>query len=424
MLGVRRVDRKARVFGSVVAALIAALGLVTAPSIRAAAAVPVAVNRLSRGANGETLDPPARLDELGSSGHGGIYGGLIVSRGGTHVKVYLTRPAAAVDHSFAAAAGGVTVSFVRTPHSLASLDIVQRRILAAAPAMRAAGVKIVEFGPDIATSREQVGVQDLTGAQAQTLTDRFGAGMLKLVNLTANQVPVPTIGRATDVAPWNAGDYIGNQDHSAGCSSGFGVSFGSGRVQGNFTAGHCFASGTGVYNYAVAEGHGSNTRMGFISNRDTKSGGTDTEILETAYHGGSSAVVWTGIPSSTTRSVVSNWSTNPVGDQICNSGAYSGRVCGATITNNNTCIYVDGVYKCHLIHAVNSAHAIANETGDSGGPVFRYIGSGLYGTGIVSASSTADERSCQYNTNQECFWDIYYTAMDSALSEYGAKINT
>ena len=282
MPGLRGLDRKAPAFGGAMAALIAAVGLVTPPAAQASAAAPSTSKHQSVSVKGETLDTPARLDALGSSAHGDVYGGLIVSRGGTHVVVHLTRLGAAIDHSFAAAAGGTTVSFVRTPHSLTTLNMVQQRILAAAPAMRTAGVKIVEFGPDIASGRELVGVQDLTAAQATALRHRFGADLLKLVNEAADQVPVPTIGRATDITPWNAGDYIGNQAHSSGCSSGFGISFGSGHVEGNFTAGHCFASGTGIYNYAVAEGHGSNTRMGFISNRDTKSGGTDTEILETA----------------------------------------------------------------------------------------------------------------------------------------------
>jgi hypothetical protein len=369
-------------------------------------------------------DAPARLDALASRQFPASYGGLVVSGGGKHVVVYLTQPTVAVERALAAGAPAGTVTFVSTRNSLRFLDSLQQTILGRAQALTSSGIKLVEFGPDIRTGREYVGVQGLTAKGAAVLDRWLGARNLELTNLSTDQVPVATVGRATDSAPWNAGDYIANQSHSAGCSSGFGIFFGVSSVPGNFTASHCFATGTGIYNYAAGEGHGSNTRMGYISNRDTSSGGTDTEILDTINHGGSSDLVWLGSPTSTTRGIVSGYTTNPVGDQICNSGAYSGEVCGAAITNNNTCITVDGIWRCHMIHAVNSSHAIANETGDSGGPVFRFIGSSLYATGIVSASTTADQRSCQYNTNQICFWDIYYTAINSALSEYGARIIT
>lgn len=369
-------------------------------------------------------DVPANVDAVAMRSFPNAYGGLIVTRGGTHMDVYLTKLAPQVERSLSAAAPAGTITFVPTPSTLQFLDSLQQTILHSAAVLNSAGVNLIEWGPDVGTGRELVGVEGLTRAGSASLDHRFGARNLELFDLTPAEVPVPTAGRANDSSPWKAGDYISNSSHSSGCSSGFGIFFGAGSVQGNLTAAHCFSAGQRVYNYAATEGHGSNRLMGFISNRDQHSRSTDAEILDTSFHGGSSGSVWTGSPTSTTRKTVSGSATNPDGDAICNSGAYSGEVCGATIRNNNLCLKIDGVYRCHIVHAVSSSHAIANETGDSGGPVFRFIHSRLYAVGIVSASSGADERSCRYNRNQLCFWDIFYSSIGAVLSEYDAHLIT
>jgi hypothetical protein len=126
--------------------------------------------------------------------------------------------------------------------------------------------------------------------------------------------------------------------------------------------------------------------MGTVVNRDTSADGIDVEVA-TGCDGsgkcGGSDLVFTGVIGNPQVAVVSGYTTNPVGYQVCQSGSYSGETCGLVIdNNNNTCITiyveVDGVNRhiCHLIHAYSPSRSIANEGGDSGGPVFRFIGSG------------------------------------------------
>jgi hypothetical protein len=90
------------------------------------------------------------------------------------------------------------------------------------------------------------------------------------------------------------------------------------------------------------------------------------------------------------------------------------------------CATFDSVDVCHLIHATSPSHAIANQLGDSGGPVFRFLSDGLNATGTITGSTTADTVPCKSNNfaGELCFWDIYYTAIDWTLPHWGATINS
>lgn len=168
--------------------------------------------------------------------------------------------------------------------------------------------------------------------------------------------------------------------------------------------------------------------MGSVGSRDLSNNGTDTEVLRVTGRG----QIFTGAIGYTRIANVAGWTTNPEGYEVCNSGSYSGQVC-AVIRDNNTCIRLAGRsgqgYACHEVHAENGNYNIANQEGDSGGPIFRVIGGtngSLEATGIDSASTPADRVTCQYNTSHSnvCYWDLYYTAMISALQEWHATINT
>lgn len=177
-----------------------------------------------------------------------------------------------------------------------------------------------------------------------------------------------------------------------------------------------------TYNYNIAgSGSGSGAFMGTIGTRETAAGSVDAEVINANSNG----QFWTGTTSQQLNTIT-NWTTNPVGaTDACNDGAYSGQVCGMRIDNNNECIIPTGFREiCHIIHAYNALHGIANQEGDSGGPVIRIISGKFYAAGVVSASTTADTTRCLYNTPDTCFWDIYYSAMNSTLSALGASINT
>jgi hypothetical protein len=98
------------------------------------------------------------------------------------------------------------------------------------------------------------------------------------------------------------------------------------------------------------------------------------------------------------------------------------RSCGLAIDNNNECILIDSRYACHEIHAHAAGDDIATQRGDSGGPVFRFIGGNLEATGLVSSSTPSKEVPCKYNTPDTCYSDVYYSAIDWDLQEWGATL--
>jgi hypothetical protein len=362
---------------------------------------------------------PTRIDEIGQKTYPDIYGGLAETQQGTNI-VYLTRPDPGAEHQLAAEAPAGTIAFVYTPHSLKFLDSIHQKVINQFSALKAAGIQLIEWAPEIAAGREMIGVEDLTPAKTRILGNRFGASNLELRNMPANAFTLTQSDRAYDIAPWNSGDFITN--NVSGCSSGFGVLING--YAGNITADHCFSYKDSIYNYDYDCPCGSNTYMGYISQNDNAQNGVDAEVLFTT-NGGSSQLMYLGTPSTGNAVSVSGWTTNPVGGYVCNSGAYSGTVCGMQIINNNTCLYLAdlGRQVCHLIHAYSPGGAIANETGDSGGPIFR-DSSPYYAAGIDVASTTADTTPCQYNTQESCFTDIFYDAMDSVLSAFNATIIT
>jgi hypothetical protein len=364
---------------------------------------------------------PENIKAIGTTAYSDIYGGLAVTQHGTHIDVYLTRADQRAEQQLAVGAPAGTVTFVSTPRSQKFLDSLHQKVTSQFSALKAAGIVLMEWAPEIGTGREMIGVAGLTPGRASVLDSRFGASNIELQNMPANQFTFTSTDRAYDAYPWNSGDFI--TDGGEGCTSGYGV-----RINGNpglITADHCFAYDAGIKNYDNDCGCGSNSRMGYISQNDNTSDGTDTEVLDTQYQGGDSGLVYVGDPGTGTEEGVAGWADNPVGDTVCNSGAYSGTVCGIGIDNNNTCIYEPELGRdiCHLIHG-HTTSTIANELGDSGGPIFRYVNDDIYAIGTDVASTTADTIACQYNTRETCFTDIYYNAMDSVLAAYNATLIT
>jgi len=81
---------------------------------------------------------------------------------------------------------------------------------------------------------------------------------------------------------------------------------------------------------------------------------------------------------------------------------------------------------CKVFEADKIRGGIAVGEGDSGGPVFRFMGSRLYATGIVTAQSS--DRDCPtYQVKglqkRECSSKLFYTSIDPILGRYGLTIN-
>jgi hypothetical protein len=370
---------------------------------------------------------PERVSSTGTQTYSGTFGGLVMTRNATHMDVYLTHPDARTEHQLAAEAPAGTITFAHTPHSLKFLDSLHQTVTNQFYTLRAAGIQLETWAPEIQTGREIIEVKDLNPAKAKILDSRFGASNIEVQNISGDGMGPAATDRAYDKAPWNSGDFI--WDGSGGCTAGFGVRING--YDGQITADHCFPYKATISNYDADCGCGSNTELGYISQNDNRSGGSDTEVIFTT-NGGSSGLMFNGDPGTQSTYAVSGWADNPVGDYVCNSGAFSGTVCGIQIKNNNTCTTETGEgnrYVCHLIWALSYDNTIANETGDSGGPVYRVINGSIYAVGDVvgyklSGNSPEYPVACQYNKGEICTADLFYNAMDYILSTYKATLIT
>jgi hypothetical protein len=317
-----------------------------------------------------------------------------------------------------------SINFVVVPSSRSALDAMNNNVTQSWQALQDAGVTMTIWHPELLTGKEYIGVANLTSDQLAIIQQMFGPSTVDVQNLTPDQVPVST-SRTYDTAPWDGGDNLHDTTTNADCSAGFGVTVNGTKEL--LTAAHCFASGDQITNALGATG--SQLVVGYVGQRDLVWTGTDTELIPT----NASNQIQTGYIGAPTMSYVNGWASNPAGYQVCQSGAFSGALCGITIASDTvygdpgTCLlaYVDGQPRisCHLIHANAAAGQIANQAGDSGGPVYRFIGSSLAAVGIVSSSTPGNTVPCVYNATT-CFNDLYYTSIDSTLAKWGASLNT
>jgi hypothetical protein len=309
------------------------------------------------------------------------------------------------------------VSFARTSHTKTQLLALHARVTKDVNLLAARGIDIVSWFPGVnGDGLEHIGVVDLTTAKTRALDRVFGSSRIALQGVLKSQAPRSTANRVDDYAPWNGGDNI--TSNRIGCTSGAGVTYQG--VQYMITAAHCYEPGWSVYNEFAGVSRPNNF-MGTETSRDVRNGGDDTALVRMSVEGH----IWTGIIGAPAPKAVTGDATNPDGDTVYNEGAYSGEVAVTVVNNYYGCLTLSGYTglsgsrtECNLVEATSSG--IANQEGDSGGPVIRYIGGQLKVTGIVSAASGA-AIACKYNTQYEpspdsCFHTIYYTAMDEILS--------
>jgi hypothetical protein len=317
-----------------------------------------------------------------------------------------------------------TTNFVLVPQSRSYLDALNQTVTQGWQTLLNNGITMSIWHAELMTGKEYIGVVNLTSDQLAFIQQMFGAANVDVQSLTADQAPVLT-SRNFDTAPWDGGDNLHDTNSGADCSAGFGVTVNGTKEL--LTAAHCFDQGDTIINALGSTG--SMTTVGTVNQRDTAWSGTDSELIPT----NASNMIQTGVIGVPATSYVNGWATNPAGYQVCQSGAFSGAVCGITIASDTiygdpgTCltVSVDGYprLECHLIHANALPGLIANQAGNSGGPVYRYIGTNLAALGIISASTAGDTVPCVYNSTT-CYNDIYYTSIDSVLSKWGASLNT
>jgi hypothetical protein len=375
-------------------------------------------------ANSPLGDVPDRVASMGATQFPHVYGSFVVTDNGSHIDVYLTSDDPAAESHLVSLASPGTISFKHTGHTRDQLLALHASVTRQVPALADEGIRVVSWVPGInGDGLEHIGVLNLTAADTAVLNGLFGADNITLENVQPDALGV-TSGRNSDSAPWNGGDNLTSSGE--GCTSGAAINYNGARYM--LTAAHCYQPGWSIYN---AFGGQSGPYMGYEVSRDVSYGGDDTALLSMS----SSDLIWTGIVGQPVRATDTGWATNPDADVVCNEGAYWGEVCSVVQNNYLGCKWVgpySGLsgnrYECNLVLASRIDNRIANQAGDSGGPMIRYVGGNLKVTGVVSGSDSSTQVGCQYNTQYSdvCWSTVWYTAMDEILAnEYpGASLYT
>jgi hypothetical protein len=397
-----------------VLALGASVGKAMPPNASSASASPLAQPPATWTDTKIPMAVEEAIDSLGRGRYASSYGGIAIINNQTQIAVYLTTPTTDIKSAFQVHAPVGMLSFRFTSHSLHQLDAIQQQLEGQWQDLIARGINVVEFGSNVSLGKEDIGVENLTAAQAQELETQFGADALHIYNVTPQEVgsrQLQCCTRTDDVAPYNGGDAISNESHTAGCTSGFGI-----QISGNprlVTAGHCFAVGTDVRNAKLTSSGwtGSNNEMGSVTQRGLSSN-LDSEVF-TGCNGsgtcGGDGVIWTGAIGNPQRAFVSGKATWAVGNQMCASGAYGGELCDFVVQQVNYCTTIGGFFFCHLTRtSVTSGNY--TQGGDSGGPWFRFSGSNL----LIAGSHTGTDFSGHE----------WFTGVGGILSQWNACLIT
>lgn len=292
-----------------------------------------------------TLSPlgalPDKIEHFGDTNLKGNYSSLVVTRNRSHIDVYLTSLNPKAETELRALAPGGTISFTRASHTRQQMLSVHQKVTRDVGALAARGIHIVRWFPGVmGDGLEHIGVEHLTPAHARIIKKMFGIRNIVVQNVPTRDMPVST-GRNNDSAPWNGGDNLTNVE---GCTSGAGITYKGTNYM--LTAAHCYTPGEPVYNAFPGQ---QGPKMGTEHSRDVSDGGDDTALLSMPVSG----LIWTGIPGKPARTTVHGSGTNPVGDTVCNEGAYSGEVC-ATVES-----YLPGSGGCLEVARTLASRGIA-----------------------------------------------------------------
>jgi hypothetical protein len=206
--------------------------------------------------------------------------------------------------------------------------------------------------------------------------------------------------RFNDYAPWYGGDRIASS--SGGCSTGFAAVQNGAPAM--LTAAHCGGVGTGFSN-----GPRSNNTFAFMGNSVYSNGATDVAAI-----GVSSASNYINVGSalSPTQLYVGSWASPVVGQYLCQSGSYTGEVCGLRVvdTGQSVCqswfLWWCTSWQGPLADVVNSSGSgsYAAGHGDSGGPVYLRTGYSGIAVGLVHGVLTPNAKASYPSYYPDTMW--------------------
>jgi hypothetical protein len=304
-------------------------------------------------------------------------------------------------------------------------------------ALAAGGLRIGYLSPTL-DGRLEVGVNSSVAAAASQLGAQYG----NAVRVVANTEPTHLAAfRYNDTSPWNGGDFIYHLSNGnwSDCSSGIPVHDASNGTHYMLTASHCFwdlgGVGTNVRNGYVrvdtnAPYSGSSTTLiGSVTKDSNLTAGSTTEDVA-FIQASTSTLDFVAAWNSQGYGIQIGRASNNIGDQVCQSGAFDGQICGGIVIraiNQTQCPTGESWCVKDLAKANNSTSGtVALGEGDSGGPVYSYSGSNLLARGMTDqGSGTVSCNSVPPGTaGRLCFHTLYFVQMGSIDSSWNVVPNS
>jgi hypothetical protein len=369
---------------------------------------------------------------------GPFFTNAVVDDAANTVTLYLAHAPQNVVDQLVAAHPSLYVVDNTAAFSEAAVLNLENAIGARIPDLSAAGLRIAYLAPTL-DGRLEVGVNSDVATAASKLGAQYGPARLHVVADT--EPTYLTAWRYNDTSPWNGGDFIYHLANGqwSDCSSGIPVHDASNGTHYMLTASHCFwdfgGVGTSVRNgyvrsdtNAVYSGS-STTLIGSVTKNSNLTAGSTTQdvaLIKTATSTFDFVAAW----NSQGYGVQIGRATNHVGDQVCQSGAFDGQICGGIVIRAlNLTVCPSGESYCvkNLVRANNStAGTVAVGQGDSGGTVYSYTGSSLLargmtdqGSGIVSCRSVPPGTS-----GRLCLHTLYFVDMAAIDSSWNVVPNS
>jgi hypothetical protein len=267
-------------------------------------------------------------------------------------------------------------------------------IAAVGPSVDGSGVDVTVVATDTA---------DLDKA-AKALHGKYGA-IVDDVSLSAKKTSDSDLFfsgfRFNDYAPWYGGDRISSS--SVGCTTGFAAVYNG--LPAMLTAAHCGGVGTSFWN-----GPTSSNGWNFMGNVTYSNSGNDVAAIQVSSY--STFINVGSNPQAPTQLNITSWASPVVGQYLCQSGSYTGEVCGLRVvdTNQYVCqswfLWWCTSYQGPIADVVNylGANSYSAGHGDSGGPVYLRMGSYGIAEGLVHAVLTPNAAAAYPAYGGDTMW--------------------
>lgn len=317
-----------------------------------------------------------------SRAHSSDIAGASIDVAKGRVDLYRTAPEKALPRGMARA--GVTVSVHRARFSAGQQERAAAGLKASSKSLASKGITVSAVSLPVDGSGLQVTLltpdratkgapkaQSATATKA-VLSQALGGAVASVETATAKWNPDSQYysgWRFNDYAPWYGGDRI-----AQGCTTGFPALY-NGAME-MMTATHCGGTGTVFSNGPRTSG--ANVTMGAVTYANAD---TDISVIDVA---GSVNSINVGPAENSSVRAVGSWQSPVVGSYICQSGSYTGEVCGLRVVDTNQSVCTSYIlwwctaYMGPMADVINSAGpgSYAAGHGDSGGPLYWYDSSG------------------------------------------------